>query len=112
MKSSVTRFNQLIYKYGMDAKLIHKVMNGRDERGQPITEDTETSIKVFFHVNTGNERLILGQQVVDYDAYALIVKTLKVNDDDEIEVDGRRYRVGAVIPQRTHQELHLRRVET
>ncbi len=108
----MARFNQLLYKYGLDATLIHRVMNGRDDRGQPITEDEESSIKVFFHVNTGNERLILGQQVVDYDAYALITKSLDVDENDELEVAGRRYRVGVIIPQRTHQELHLKRVET
>lgn len=112
MKPSVTRFNQLIYKYGMDAKLIHKVMNGRDERGQPITEDSQQSIKVFFHVNTGDERLVMGQHVIGYDAYALTILDLEIDEGDELEVDGKEYTVNLIVPNRTHQELHLKRVKT
>jgi len=106
------RFQQTLYKYGADAILTHREMKGRDERGQPVMEDTQHTIKVFFHVNTGNERLIIGQYVVDYDAYALTIRDLKVDEGDKLEVGGREYNVSLIIPNRTHQELHLKRVRT
>jgi phage head-tail adaptor, putative, SPP1 family len=108
----VKRFQQTLYRYGVDATLTHHVVNGRDERGQPVTEDSQQSIKVFFHVNTGDERLVMGQHVIGYDAYALTILDLEIDEGDELEVDGKEYTVNLIVPNRTHQELHLKRVKT
>lgn len=107
----IRRFNSVCRRYGLPVQRIRLQEDGVDERGHPVVSEESVDTRGLFHVNTGSERLILGHNIHDYDAYILVPHTLDVVEGDEFLVNGERYKVKSLIRNRSHIECNLKRVK-
>jgi len=106
-----TKFDQILTLHGLNITLRKRTEGERDERGHPTITYIEIPIKAFIHENTGNEQLILGQTIKNYDAFLLTSQKYKIKEDDEIRWHDKTYKISDIVENISHIECHLKKVE-
>ena len=104
-------FEEILVRYGSDVIWRRRIEGNKDKRGHPTITRTEIPIRAFIHENSGNEQLILGQTIKNYDAFLLSSKKYDIKEGDEILWHNKAYRISDVIQNISHIECHLKKVE-